>query len=52
MGLTQLIMLKVAFREEYLVEHLNVIIRWNRNEKIYRMGWIEVIFAGLRRHGG
>lgn len=49
--LTQLLMLKVAFWEEYLTEHLIVIARWNHNEKIYRMGWLEVIFSGLRRHG-
>ena len=52
MGLTQLIMLKVAFREEYLVEHLSVIARWNRNEKIYMMGWLDVSFSDLRRYSG
>ena len=52
MGLTQLVTLKVAFRDEYLAEHLTVIARWNRNKKIYRMGWLGVIFSGLRRHGG
>ena len=52
LGLTQLITLKVAFREEYLTEHLSVISRWNLNEKIYRMGWLDVSFSDWRRHGG
>lgn len=52
MGLTQLIMLKVAFQEQYLTKYLSVIDRWNQNEKIYRMRWLEVSFSGLRRHGG
>ena len=52
LDLTQLIMLKVAFQEEYLRKHLNVIARWNRNEKIYKMRWLVGIFSGLRRHGG
>lgn len=29
LGLTQLIMLKVAFQEEYLTKHLSVVARWN-----------------------
>ena len=40
MGLTQLITLKVAFREEYLAKHLSVIAHWNQNEKIYRTRWL------------
>ena len=51
LGLNQLITLNVAFREEYLIEHLSVIARWNRNEKIYRMGWLYVSFSDPRRHG-
>jgi len=38
MGLTQLVMLKVAFQEECLEEHLSVIACWNRYENIYMMG--------------
>ena len=41
-------MLKVAFREEYLKEHLSVIAYWNHNEKIYMMGWLDVSFSDLR----
>ena len=32
LGVTQLITLKVAFREEYMTEHLSVIAHWNRDE--------------------
>ena len=52
LGLTQLIMPKVVFREELLAYHFSVIALWNRDEKIYRMGWLGVIFSDLRRHGG
>lgn len=52
MGLTQLTTLKMAFWKEYLEEHLSVIARWNRNEKIYKMEWLEVIFSDLRRSNG
>jgi len=37
-GLTQLITLKVAFQEEYMMEHLSVIAHWNRDEETYTMG--------------
>jgi len=33
------------------MEHLSIIVRWNRNEKIYRMGWLIWVFSDLRRHG-
>ena len=52
MGLTQLIMPKVAFWEEFLAEHLSVIARCNQNENIYKMGWLGAIFSNLRRRGG
>ena len=38
LGLTQLIMLELVFREDYLMEHLSVKARWNQNEEIFRMG--------------
>ena len=49
--LTQLIRLKLTSQEEYLMKHLSVIAHWNRNKKIYKMGWLKVIFSGLRKHG-
>ena len=51
MGLTQLIMLKVAFREEYMMEHLSVIAHWNREEETYTMGQSDRDFSDRRRHG-
>ena len=51
LGLTQLITLKVAFREEYMIEHLSVIVRWNRNEDTYTMGWLDMSFSDRRRCG-
>ena len=51
LGLTQLITLKVAFQEEYVIEHLSVIARWNRNENTYMMGWLDMGFSDLRTHG-
>ena len=51
LGLTQLIMLKVAFREEYMIEHLSVIARWNQDEDTYMMGRLDMSFSDLRRHG-
>ena len=49
MGLTQLIMLKVAFREEYTMEHLSVIAHWNRDEETYTMGQLDRDFSDRRR---
>ena len=51
LGLTQLIMLKVAFREEYMIEHLGVIDHWNWNEDTYMMGRLDMSFNDQRRHG-
>ena len=51
MGLTQVITLKVAFREEYLMEHLSVISHWNRDEDTYMMGWLDTGFSDRRRCG-
>ena len=51
MGLTQLIMLKVAFWEEYMMEHLSVIAHWNQDKDTYMMGWLDMSFSDLRRHG-
>ena len=34
----------------YLEEPLSVIAHWNREEKNYRMGWIEVTFSGQGSH--
>ena len=51
MGLTQLIMLKVAFREEYTMEHLSVIAHWNRDEETYTMGQLDRDFSDRRRRG-
>ena len=41
LGLTPLIKLKVAFQEEYVIEHLIVIAHWNQNENTYMMGWLD-----------
>ena len=49
MGLTQLIMLKVAFWEEYMTEHLIVISRWNWDEDTSMMGWLDMSFSNRRR---
>jgi len=51
MGLTQLIMLKVAFREEYMMEHLSVIAHWNRDEDTYMVGQLDTDFSDRRRRG-
>ena len=51
MGLTQLIMLKVASREEYMMEHLSVIAQWNRDENTYMVGQLDIDFNDWRRHG-
>ena len=51
MGLTQLIMLKVAFREEYTMEHLSVIAHWNRDEDTSMMGQLDMSFSDRRRRG-
>lgn len=51
-GFTQLITIKVAFREEYVAKHLNVIMHWNQNEKIYMMGLLDESFSDLGRHDG
>ena len=50
-GLTQLITLKVAFQEEYMMEHLSVITHWNRDEDTYTMGRLGMSFSDQRRHG-
>lgn len=42
LDLTQLITLKVAFWEEYVIEHLSVIAHANRNENTYMMVWLEL----------
>ena len=51
LGLTQLIKFKVAFREEYMIEHLSVIAHWNRDEDTYMMGWLDKSFSDRRRRG-
>ena len=51
MGLTQLIMLKVALREEYTMEHLSVIAHWNRDEDTYMVGQLDTDFSDRRRRG-
>ena len=51
LGLTQLITLKVAFWEEYMIEHLSVIAHWNREEETYMMGQLDIDFSDRRRHG-
>ena len=50
-GLTQLITLKVAFQEEYMMEHLSVIAHWNRDEETYTMGQLDRDFSDRRRRG-
>ena len=50
-GLTQLITLKVAFREEYMMEHLSVIAHWNRDEDTSMMGHLDMSFSNRRRRG-
>lgn len=45
-------MLEVVFRGDLLMEHFNVIARWNQNKKIYMMGLLDGVFNDLRRHGG
>ena len=44
-------MLKVAFQEEYMMEHLSVITHWNWDEDTYMMGWLGMSFSDQRRHG-
>ena len=48
-GLTQLITLKVAFREEYIKEHLSVIAHWNRDKDTSMMGRLDMSFSDQRR---
>ena len=50
-GLTQLITLKVAFQEEYMMEHLSVIAHWNRDKETYMMGQLDTDFSDRRRRG-
>ena len=50
-GLTQLFTLKVAFQEEYMMEHLSVIAHWNRDEDTYMVGWLDTGFSDRRRRG-
>ena len=51
MGLTQLITLKVAFREEYMMEHLSVIAHWNRDGNTYMVRQLDTDFSDRRRCG-
>ena len=51
LGLIQLITLKVAFWEEYMMEHLSVIAHWNEDEDIYMVGWLNMGFSDRRRRG-
>ena len=51
MGLTQLILLKVAFREEYTMEHLSVIAHRNWDEETYTMGQLDRDFNDQRGRG-
>ena len=51
MGLSQLITLKVAFQEEYMIEHLSVIDHWNRDEDTSIMGELDMSFNDRRRRG-
>ena len=51
LGLTQLITLKVAFWEEYMMEHLSVIAHWNQNEDTYMVGQLDTDFSDQRRRG-
>ena len=50
MGLTQLITLTVAFREEYMIEHLSEIAHWNRDEDTSMMGYLDMSFSDRRQH--
>ena len=50
-GLTQLITLKVAFQEEYTMEHLSVIAHWNRDKDTYMVGQLNTGFSDRRRSG-
>ena len=50
-GLTHLITLKVAFQEEYMIEHLSVIAHWNRDEDTSMMGRLNMSFSDRRRRG-
>ena len=51
LGLTQLITLKVAFWEEYMMEHLSVIVHWNWDEDTYMVGRLDTSFSDRRRRG-
>ena len=51
LGLTQLITLKVEFREEYMIENLSVIAHYNQGKGTYMMGWLDMSFSDLRIHG-
>ena len=51
MGLTQLITLKVTFREDYMMEHFSVIAHWNQNEATYMVGQLDTDFSDRRRRG-
>ena len=51
MGLTQLIILTVAFWEEYMTEHHSVIAHWNRHEDTSVMGQLDLSFSDRRRRG-
>ena len=51
LGLIQLITLKVAFWEEYMMEHLSVIAHWNRDEDTSMMAQLDMSFSDRRRHG-
>ena len=47
LGLTQLITLKVAFREEYMMEHLSVIAHWNRDKDTYMVGQLDTDYMAI-----
>ena len=51
LGLTQLITIKVAFREDYMIEHLSIIAHWNWDEDTSTMGRLDMSFSDQRRHG-
>ena len=50
-GLTQLITLKVEFREEYMMEHLSVIAHWNQDKDTYMVGKLDTGFSDRRKRG-
>ena len=51
LGITQLITLKVAFQEKYMMEHLSVTAHWNQDEDTYMVGQLDTGFSDQRRRG-